>query len=289
VGWQSQDPEHFPPAGLVSELLGAVPGAAVGIYAMLLVGLWALAGDRRPVVAGLWVLAWAALLSQWQTQIFGSPSRNAFFPGAALLGWVLGQAWAHETADLRDQAAPRAMRERLGEAGVLGCLAAAYVGSCLSKLGTAGQGWVDGDQIRALVLWQQPVARWGWLDAYREAILQVPAWAEAASVATLVIEGGAFLLLFGPRLRLLWAALLVGLHLNIIVLCTMPYLEPMALLALLAVPWPRVLSKDRSSGAEQESPPSLDGVRLPLAIGLLLGGIVLFAWLLAPWGWRAGP
>ena len=289
VGWQSRDPARFPPTGTLSEWLGAIPGAALGIEAMILVGLVALARDRRPVIAGLWVLLWGALLSEWQTQIFASPSRNAFFPGAAMLGWVLGQAWAHETADLRDEAAPRALREQLGEAGAVACIAAAYLGSCLSKLGAAGLGWADGDQIRALVLWQQPLASWEWLAAYREGILRVPALARAASFATLVIEGGALLLLFGPRLRLAWATLLVGLHLNIILLCTMPYLEPMALLGLLAVPWPRLLRRPAKVSADEESPPSLDGVRMPPAMALWLGGIVLLAWILAPWGWRARP
>jgi len=291
VGWQSQDLEHFPATGWVSEGLGAVPGAAAGIYLMIAAGLVAVAADRRPIVAGLWALAWACLLSEWQTQIFGSPSRNAFFPGAALLGWVLGQAWAYETADVREAAAPRGMRERLGEAGVLGCIAAAYVGSCLSKLGAAGLGWADGAQVRALVLGQQPVADWAWLAAYRSAIVEGPAMAQAASVATLLIEGGAFLLLFGPRLRMVWAALLVGLHANIILLCTMPYLEPVALLGVFAVPWPRVLGRavgQGGEGGEGDEPTGLDEVRLPLSMGLLLAGIVVFAWLLAPWGWRAG-
>lgn len=288
VSWQSRDVSRFAATGRVSEILGAVPGAAWMIFAMILLGLWAMARDRRPIVAGLWVLAWGALLSEWQTQIFGSPSRNAFFPGAAVLGWVLGQAWAHETADRRDEAAPRAMRERLGEVGVLACLAAAYTGSCLSKLGATGLGWADGAQVQALVLWQQPLASWGWLHAYRDAVVEIPAVAQAASAATLVIEGGGSLLLFGPRLRLLWAALLVGLHVNIVLLCTMPYLEPMALLAVVAVPWPELLRRQPSVSREEEAPPLLDGVGTPPAVLLLLAGIVAFAWVLAPWGWRAG-
>ncbi len=290
VAWQSGDPERYPPSGALSRALADVPGAAWLVLAMILVGLVAVARDRSPVAGGLWALGWAALLSEWQTQIFGSPSRNAFFPGAALLGWVLGQLWAgfiaeREPSDPRDRdpASHRALRERLGEAGVLGCLAAAYVGSCLSKLLSSGASWSDASQVRALVLWQEPLADWSWLLAYRDAILHDPSFARLAAVATLVIEGGAFLLLFGPRLRLGWGALIFALHTNIIVLCTMPYLEPMALLVLFVVPWPRIMGATAHAhlGSGVRDRPAL-----PWPMALALACVMSFAWAVAPWGWR---
>jgi hypothetical protein len=280
IDWQARDPDRYPPTGALAETLAAIPGAAFFVYAMILVGLVALALDRRPVAAGVWALAWGGLQSEWQTQIFGSPSRNAFFPGAAVLGWTLGQAWAHAVAIERATTATRAVRERLAEAGALACIAAAYVGSCLSKLLASGLAWGDGAQVRALVLWQHPIADWAWLAAYRDAIVHDDAAASAASIATLVVEGGAFLLLFGPRLRLLWATLIVGLHVNITLLCTMPYLEPMALLVLMTPPW-RGLFGGRSE------PAILDGPRFPKRAIALLAGVVILAWLLQPWGWRA--
>jgi hypothetical protein len=302
VGAQAADPERFVPSGVLSHALASVPGAAWGIWAMIVVGLVAVARDRTPVKAGLWALAWAALLSEWQTQIFGSPSRNAFFPGAALLGWVLGQLWAttllERTADATpDRARQRELRERLGEAGVLGCIAAAYVGSCTSKLLAAGTSWADASQVRALLLWQEPLADWPWLLAWRDAIIEDPALGRTAAIATLVIEGGALLLLLGPRLRLVWSTLLVGLHASITLLCTMPYLEPCALLVLLAVPWPAAAPAStaargmqplaRTSDADpatREDP--LDRPALPLAMAVALGCLVLLAWAVAPFGWR---
>ena len=278
IDWQARDPIRFPPSGVLAETLATIPGAAWILYALVLVGLVALALDRRPIAAGLWAIAWAALQSEWQTQIFGSPSRNAFFPGAVLLGWVLGQAWARLVAHESGTSTSRAFRERLAEAGALACIAAAYVGSCLSKLLAAGLAWADGTSVRALVLWQQPLADWAWLAAYRQTILDVPALASVASIVTLAIEGGAFLLLFGPRLRMLWAALIVGLHLNITLLCTMPYLEPMALLALFVVPWPglRALAE----------PPAPEQPAIPRRVKAMLVAVVVLAWLLQPWGWR---
>lgn len=276
---QSQDPQHYAPKTALTATLASMPVLAWLCYAMILLGLVGVALDRRPVLGGVWALAWASLLSAWQTGLMGSPSRNAFFPGAVLLGWVLGQLWGMHAAPERASAGEhRALRERLGEAGALGCLAAAYVGSCLSKLLTAGFAWGDGLPVRALVLRQQPVADWSWLLAYRELVITDATLGRIAGTATLVIEGGAFLLLFGPRLRLAWAALLFGLHTNILLLCTMPYLEPMVLLLLLAVPWQR-------RGDEAASAPDT-AVRIPRAIAATLAAIVVGAWLLAPWGWR---
>lgn len=304
VAAQAADPTRFPPTGALSRVLASAPQTAWGLYAMILLGLVLVARDHTPVKAGLWALAWAAVLSEWQTQIFGSPSRNAFFPGAALLGWVLGQLWATTVLEQRTPGEPRDadrhrdLRERLGEAGALGCIAAAYVGSCTSKLLAAGTSWADAAQTRALILWQEPLADWAWLLAWRDAILEDPSLARTAAIATLVIEGGALLLLFGPRLRLLWTALLCGLHVTITLLCTMPYLEPCALLVLLAVPWPAAAaaaaaddrgvqapSRTEDAAASAREDP-LDRPTLPIAIAVALGCVVLLAWAVAPFGWR---
>lgn len=299
VAAHAADSERFPPAGALSRLLASTPTAAWAIYAMILLGLVAVARDRAPVKAGLWALAWAALQSEWQTQIFGSPSRNAFFPGAALLGWVLGQLWASTVLaragslaarEASSRARGRELRERLGEAGALGCIAAAYVGSCTSKLLAAGASWADAGQVRALLLWQEPLADWAWLLAWRDAIIEDPSLGRAAAIVTLVVEGGALCLLLGPRLRLLWTALLCGLHLSITLLCTMPYLEPIALLGLLVVPWPRLAGVQAPSHANAtmvtkgEDP--LDRPALPVAMVVILACVVLFAWAVAPFGWR---
>jgi hypothetical protein len=306
VAIQAADPQRFPPSGALSHALAGAPAVAWGIYAMILLGLVAVARDRAPVRAGLWALCWAALLSEWQTQIFGSPSRNAFFPGAALLGWVLGQLWAGTVLDRDDPVHGREHRERLGEAGALGCIAAAYVGSCLSKLLAAGASWADPGQVRALILWQEPLAEWPWLLAWRDAIVGDPSLARAAAIATLAIEGGALLLLLGPRLRLSWSALLVGLHASITLLCTMPYLEPIALLGLFAVPWPPIAGvharartdaettteaaaferRERPSGNGPPEADPLDRPALPLAMAVALACVLLFAWAVAPFGWR---
>jgi len=278
------DPAHFPATGPLSLGLQGLPYLAWGIYALVAAGLLALATDRRPIAGATWALAWMLLLSQWQTQLFGSPSRNSFFPGAAVLGWTLGSVWARALqGSLADSSAARSIRERLAEAGAIGCIGAAYVGSATSKLLSAGVTWADASQVRALVLWQSPVATWGWLLDYRQTLLMNPGYAQIAAVATLTIELAGLLLLFGKRLRLLAAIAILSLHVNIILLCTMPYLEPMALLLLLALPWPQIFRavhdpKDRSLVPTRAA--------LPRRVLALLTLLAALGWILAPFGWR---
>ena len=285
ISWQSQN-ANFGASGALARALVSVPGAAWLGLALIAVGLVLVAIDRRPLLGGVWALAWMALMSVWETEVFGTPSRNSFFPGAALFGWLLGLYWARVEAKgtSANQAVRRAASERLGEAGMLGCVAAAYAGSFTSKLLASGVAWADPAQVRGLVLLQRPLAEWGWLLAYRDAVLDHDWLARGASIGTLVIEGGALALLFGARLRLAWAVLLIGLHLNITFLCAMPYLEPMLLLSLVAIPWPRIFRARRRSPPTVEEPRA-DGPLIPRTMAWTLGAIVVAYWLMAPLGW----
>lgn len=261
------------------------PALAWGLFALVVLGLVLHALDRWALAAGAVALGGMTGISLWQTSLFGSPSRNSFFPGAMLFGWVLGQLWAHLLAgDDARGAGGRPLRERLAEAGAVGCLAAAYVGSASSKLLKTGLAWVNPDQLRWLLLAQEPLARWSWLTAYRNAILENPSLASALALLTLIVEGGAVVLLFGPRLRLFWGVLILGLHLNILLLCTMPYLEPMTLVLLFAIPWPTLLRRPRLDDPVGERRPELLKTDLPDRVWLALSAVVIAGWLL-PGGW----
>ncbi len=283
IAWQSGDP-HFGATGTIAVRLAEIPGAAWILLALALGGLVALGLDRAAILGGALTLAVGAMISAWQTALVGSPSRNAFFPGAALLGWILGQAWAWWLLPGQRALASRPLRERLGEAGALGCIAAAYVGSCASKLIVSGSEWAEGMQLRALILRQLPPVEWGWVAAWRASIVDHDVAAAAAAVATLAIEGGAWLLLVGPRLRLAWAGALISLHIAILLLCTMPYLEPVALLVLFAVPWPRIAGHPARATPDDSALP-----RAPAMVAVVLVALVLIAGLLAPLGWTDTP
>lgn len=276
---QSAGPLHLLPNG---------PASAWFIFALIVAGLVCFAIDKRGLIAGIWSLSWMSVLSFWQRELFGTPSRNSFFPGVMLFGWVIGLAWARLVAG-KDVDAPagRAFRERIAEAGAMACIAAGYTSSALSKLFAAGFDWINPHQVRWLVLAQEPLAQWPWLVAYRNLVIENPGVAWFSALMTIVVEGGGFFLLFGPRWRLLWTGMIWALHINIIFLCVMPYLEPMALLLLFAVPWPRILERPRVDDPLLARKPELMHPNMPDAMWILLTVIVVLSWVL-PIGWRAG-
>ncbi|MDI1449532.1 hypothetical protein [Polyangium sp. 6x1] len=288
VAQMARDPHFVPKSPGVLPFLPNDPAFAWVLFGLVAVGLLFLALDRFVIAAGAWAIGWMAVLSQWQTALFGTPSRNCFFPGAMLFGWFLGLVWARVVAG-RVALSPegRAFRESLAEAGAMACIAAGYVGSALSKLFASGFGWVNPSQIRWLVLSQEPLASWPWLFAYRQTLIESPGLARLSALLTLVIEGGSFVLLFGARARLAWTAAIWALHLNIILLCTMPYLEPMSLLLLFAVPWPRIFRRPRIEDSLLAQRPALGQPTIPDAMWILLCVMIVLAWI-APVGWRAG-
>ena len=67
----------------------------------------------------------------------------------------------------------------------------------------------------------------------------------------------------------------------------MPYFEPMSLLLLFAVPWPRIFRRPRIEDPLLLQRPELGRATVPDAMWILLCGMIVLAWI-APVGWRAG-
>lgn len=263
------------------------PTVAWIIFTFIAAGLLFFAFGRRCILAGIWTLVWMCVSSYWHRELFGTPSRNSFFPGMMLFGWVLGLVWARIVAGKdADQPEGQVFRERLAEAGAMACIAAGYTSSALSKLFASGFDWVNPHQVRWLILAQEPLGQWPWLLAYRNLVLDNPSVAWFSAFMTIVVEGGGFFLAFGPRLRLLWTAMIWALHINIILLCVMPYLEPMALLLVFAVPWPRIFRRKRVEDVLLARRPELLKPDMPDAMWLILTVVVVLSWVL-PIGWRA--
>ena len=202
-----------------------------------LLGLIAFARDRHPILGGLVTLATTALLSEWITERFGSTPHNMFYPGGMLLGWIAGLGYARAASNGAED------REQLAEAGAVGVLAALYVGSGVSKILNGGFGWADTTTLRSTILAQQGLGGWKWVEAYRAAVIEHGRLAQALAAGALGIELGGFFLLVSRSLRVVWGLLLLGLHVNILLLCTIPYVEPMVLVPLFTLPWKALLAR----------------------------------------------
>lgn len=222
-------------------LLNLIPPSAfvlAALSAVGLLGLVAFARDRRPITGGLVALACMALLSEWITERFGATPHNMFYPGGMLLGWIAGLWYARTAAGGAD-------REQLAEAGAVGVLAALYVGSGVSKVLHGGFGWADLTTLRSTILAQQGLGGWGWVEAYRSTVIENGRLAQVLAAGALGIELGGFLLLVNRSLRVFWGLLILGLHVNILLLCSIPYVEPMVLVPLFTLPWPALLGRLR--------------------------------------------
>jgi hypothetical protein len=253
----------------------------VPLSAVFLLALRRFAQGRDTLVAGGLAVACTALVAQWGTELFGSPSRNLYVPLATLFGWLCGVAYLRDLTSRGGASPPtRDMEDVYGEAGAMGVFAALYVGSATSKLLSSGINWVQPDTLRYLILSQQGIARGGWVEAYRRVIVEHPQLAATLAALVLIIEGGAFMLLASRRWRMVWCALIFGLHLNILVLCTMPYVESMGVAVVFGVPW-----RSRPVPASEVALPKALPWYPSWRVALIMALVLLAAWTL-PLGWR---
>lgn len=239
--------------------LVVVAGIALG-------ALLAFALRRSPLAAGLVALGALAILeSTSATLAAAGHSRNYFAGGATLAGWLFGLAVARRI--------DRSGDESFATAGATASLAATYFDAGLSKLLRSGVMWADAG-ARVAVLANHPIDDNSALGAYARFIAENGAAARALSIATLAVELGAFLFLFGPRLRMLWGTLLLAFHVNVALATrTIFYVQASILLAAFSYPWGR-------QSATVQAP--LDPVRTRTAVMHAAGwtaAAVALAWL----------
>jgi len=84
------------------------------------------------------------------------------------------------------------------------------------------------------------------LALYARVVVDNGGVARALSVATLVIQLGAVAYVVGPRLRMVWGALLLSFHVNVALLSqSIFYVQSCVLLMAFSFPWGRILRKKR--------------------------------------------
>jgi hypothetical protein len=114
-----------------------------------------------------------------------------------------------------------------------------------SKLLGAGLGWASGATIRLMILSHTEVEEGFWTAIHWWAANH-PYVCIALSIGTLIIQLGAFMLVFGPRWRRMWAVLIVAFHGGIYLTSHILFLSPMLFAATVAVPWSRLLPRRTS-------------------------------------------
>jgi len=240
---------------LLSRLPVAIGVAAIGLLA---IGRFVL----RPGRLGAGGLALLALIlcNTAHAEIYGSPWRHLYYAGLVLAGWLAGVAMARWRGTPDDESWART--------GGLALLGAAYLNAGISKLAYGGVDWLSGAVIQAIIVSQDGMAAGDdWLTVYRHFIVTTPVAVSLFSIATVVFELAGPLMLFGRWPRLLVAAGLLGMHLNILLLTHILYWQSMVLLTVFA------LSADPAEAAPAAAPERRHGFALAAAGLALLAAI----------------
>lgn len=198
---------------------------------------------RRPgqVVAGATVLGCMAILVEVDAAANEGPMRHYFAPGLTLWGWLAGLIYARMLGAKSQTHGP--WMEKQAEMGAVAALAANYVDAVLSKLTHVGTQWADDTTLRAIVLSHHTIADTSLPGRYAAWVGENADVAHALSVATLVVQGGAILLLWGGWVRVVAALAIVGFHTNVQLLAEIGYAPARTALLLLCVPWPLLLPR----------------------------------------------
>ena len=188
--------------------------AAIGFY-------------RRPysLLLGMAVLFASLFLNEIHEAMFGSPMRGMYIQGAVLFGMLLARG-AYRFSMGGD--AQEGKQAQLCQWAGLAMLAGYYCSGGLSKILASGLEWMGPETLRSIVV----VHSAGGADpALAGWAIDNPWVCQSMAIGTVVLETGAFLMLFGDGLRRWWAFGLLAMHISIgLVTGTIWYISPMVLL-----------------------------------------------------------
>ncbi len=206
---------------------------AIALLTIAMLPVWIRRRDR------LWpatvVLLGAGLLVEAAAAIGPGPWRARFFAGAMIGGDLLGRLWARGAG-----VNPRA-RDRAGEAGAVAALSASYLAAATSKMVGSGTAWADGTTLAAVALCHAPfgdasLANW---------IAGAPAVTRGFAIATVVIQAAGGLYWVGRASRIFVGLALVSFHVGVAAVTSIGYWQPVVLLVVFSLPWPRWISAPR--------------------------------------------
>jgi hypothetical protein len=204
---------------------------------------------RREAFWGTAALLVLTYLNESQAAYTGNEERVFFVCGATFAGWLFGALFAKELAKRAGLPPNRRREDELGEAGAAGAFVATYVEAFASKLIMSGASWGEGTRLLSIVVGRHSFSG-GFLDRYVLFVVAHPTLATLFALGTLFIEGAMLLYLVGPRLRMVWGALVFGMHLNIYLLMGVKYFVSMILALALSFPWPRIVRRVRGRTPE---------------------------------------
>lgn len=269
--------------------------AALCLAALAGLFLYSKPRARWVVGAGAFVAVRAVFLIYERTYPAG---HEDFVQGsAAYLGWLFGHGLALIAAARVPAASPAsgagdgapagpaapspadpgAAVERLAATGFLAAIATTYVSAGLSKLVASKGAWVGTDTLRLMVISHYEYGMNTPLDRLRAWLGDSPTVCGALSVGTIVIQVGAFALVGPPRLRALWAGLLIAFHAGIWVSSRILFVQVLVILAAVVVPWDALRGRATAppAPAPEVSARALDPVRLGRAVLVFLASAAL--------------
>ena len=218
-------------------------GGSPLVVVFVLLGLIAVVQfARKPgaLLAGASALAVMALLVEADGAINEGPKRHFFAPGLALLGWLAGLVWTRALAGRGQASAER--QETYAEMGAVAALAGNYVDAVCSKLVHVGPDWANDTTLRSVVLAHHALGDGSLAGRYAHFVAGNAVASQVLSIATLLVQGSACLMLLGPRFRLLAGLALVAFHCNVELLADIGYGPARSALLLFCLPWPQFLA-----------------------------------------------
>ena len=180
-------------------------------------GLYALGSRRWPLLGGGLALVTMVVAAEGAREFFGYNSRFTYVGGAVLLGWLFGMGLHALRARTSSEGHrdPAWAGDVLAERCALGVLCALYVNSGCSKWIASGFLWIAPENLAALITAHAlPGVEPGFLGML-EWVVVTPAMTSLLAGITLLLETGAFMMLFGGRIRAFWAFGLFAMHVGI--------------------------------------------------------------------------